>query len=46
LPARQVAVRGFPTLILQQGDKLHLITHDWQPLAEIRAALDARAARP
>ncbi len=40
--ARQVGVRGFPTLILQQGDKLHLITHGWQPLAEIRAALDAR----
>lgn len=40
--ARQVGVRGFPTLILQQGDKLHLITHGWQPLAEIRAALDAK----
>ncbi len=40
--ARQVGVRGFPTLILQLGDKLHLITHGWQPLAEIRAALDAK----
>lgn len=40
--ARQAGVRGFPTLILQQGDKLHLITHGWQPLAEIRAALDAK----
>jgi putative protein-disulfide isomerase len=40
--ARQVGVRGFPTLILQQGDKLHLITHGWQPLADIHAALDAK----
>lgn len=40
--ARQVGVRGFPTLILQQGDGLSLITHGWQPLAAIRAALDAK----
>lgn len=40
--ARQVGVRGFPTLILQQGDKLHLITNGWQPLAEIKATLDAK----
>lgn len=40
--ARQVGVRGFPTLILQQGDKLHLITHGWQPPAKICAALDAK----
>ncbi len=40
--ARQAGVRGFPTLILQRGEKLELITHGWQPLADIRAALDAR----
>lgn len=39
--ARQVGVRGFPTLVLQQGDELHLITNGWQPFEEIRAALDA-----
>lgn len=30
------------SLILQRGEKLELITHGWQPLADIRAALDAR----
>jgi putative protein-disulfide isomerase len=40
--ARQAGVRGFPTLILQQDKKLHLVTHGWQPLAKIRATLDAR----
>ena len=40
--ARQVGVRGFPTLILQQGEDLHLITNGWQPLADVRAALDSR----
>jgi putative protein-disulfide isomerase len=40
--ARQAGVRGFPTLILQQDQDLHLITHGWQPLADIRTALDSR----
>lgn len=40
--ARQAGVRGFPTLILQQGEKLDLITHGWQPLADIRNALESR----
>lgn len=40
--ARQAGVRGFPTLILQQGEALHQITHGWQPLADIRAALEAQ----
>jgi putative protein-disulfide isomerase len=40
--ARQAGVRGFPTLILQQGQDLHPITHGWQPLADVRAALDAQ----
>jgi putative protein-disulfide isomerase len=39
---RQAGVRGFPTLILQQDQELHLITHGWQPLADIRPALDSR----
>ncbi len=41
--ARQAKVSGFPTLVLQQGDDLHLITNGWQPLDEIRRALDSRA---
>lgn len=40
--ARQVGVRGFPTLVLQQGEELHLITNGWQPLAEIRAVLNSQ----
>lgn len=40
--ARQAGVRGFPTLILQRGEELRLVTHGWQPLAHIRAALDAQ----
>lgn len=40
--ARQAGVRGFPTLILQQGDRLHLITHGWRPLKEIETELDVR----
>lgn len=40
--ARQLGVRGFPTLILQHSDKLHLVTHGWQPLERIRAILDAQ----
>lgn len=40
--ARQLGVRGFPTLILQHNDKLHLVTHGWQPLERIRAILDAQ----
>lgn len=39
--ARQAGVRGFPTLILQQGEDLQLISTGWQPLADICAALDA-----
>jgi putative protein-disulfide isomerase len=40
--ARQAGVRGFPTLILQQGDKLHLVSHGWQPLAQIRSRLETQ----
>ncbi len=42
--ARQVGVRGFPTLILQQGENLHLIANGWQPLDEIREKLEMRLA--
>ncbi len=42
--ARQVGVRGFPTLILQQDENLHLIANGWQPLDEIREKLEARLA--
>lgn len=44
--ARQVGVRGFPTLILQHDEKLHLITHGWQPLAQVREILNARLNNP
>jgi putative protein-disulfide isomerase len=43
---RQAGVRGFPTLILQQGERLHPITHGWLPLTEIRAALEAKLHVP
>lgn len=39
---RQMGVRGLPALILQQGDDLHHICNSWQPLAKIRAALNAK----
>ena len=40
--ARRAGVRGFPTLILQQGDKLHLVSHGWQPLGQIRSRLETQ----
>ena len=40
--ARQVGVRGFPTLILQKGEDLHLITNGWQALEPIRTALNSQ----
>jgi putative protein-disulfide isomerase len=42
--ARQVGVRGFPTLILQQGETLHLIANGWQPLDEIREKIEMQLA--
>lgn len=44
--ARRAGVRGFPTLILQQQEKLHPITNGWLPLAEVVARLDARLDEP
>lgn len=41
IKTRQMGVRGLPALVLQQGDDLHHICNSWQPLAKIRAALDA-----
>jgi putative protein-disulfide isomerase len=38
---RERGVKGFPTLVLQHGHDLQLITSGWQPLAAIRAAIDA-----
>jgi putative protein-disulfide isomerase len=40
--ARQVGVNGFPTLVLQQANELHLITNGWQPLADVRMAISSR----
>lgn len=40
--ARQAGVRGFPSLILQQAENLHLITNGWQPLDEVREKIEAR----
>ncbi len=42
--ARQAGLRGFPALILQQGSQLHRISDGCQPLATVRAAIDARLA--
>ncbi len=41
IKTRQMGVRGLPALVLQHGDNLHHICSSWQPLAKIRAALDA-----
>lgn len=37
--ARQAGVSGFPTLVLQQGEALHLICNGCQPLDEVRSRL-------
>jgi putative protein-disulfide isomerase len=42
--ARQVGVRGFPTLILQQDTQLHPVCNGCQPLDTVRAAIEARLA--
>ena len=39
--ARQAGVRGFPTLIVQQGEQLHPISNGCLPLDTVRTALDA-----
>jgi putative protein-disulfide isomerase len=38
--ARQAGVRGFPTLIVQQGEHLHPISNGCLPLETVRAAID------
>lgn len=43
---RQMGVRGLPALILQQGSDMHPICSSWQPLAKIRAELDAKLGKP
>lgn len=42
--ARQAGVRGFPALILQQGEQLQPISSGCQPLQSVRAAIDTRLA--
>lgn len=42
--ARQAGVKGFPTLILQQGEQLHPISNGCLPLDSVRAAIDAHLA--
>jgi putative protein-disulfide isomerase len=39
--ARRAGVRGFPTVILQRGERHQLLTHGYRPLAEIQPTLDA-----
>ncbi len=43
--AREWGVKGFPTLILQKDSGMQLITSGWQPLADIRASLDAEMGK-
>lgn len=38
--ARQAGVRGFPTLIVQQGTQLTPVSNGCQPLDTVRAAID------
>lgn len=42
--ARQAGVRGFPALILQQGEQLQPVSSGCQPLQSVRAAIDTRLA--
>lgn len=42
--ARRAGVRGFPTLMLQQGAQLQTISNGCQPLETVRAAIDAGLA--
>lgn len=41
---RLAGVRGFPTLILQQGERLTPVASGCEPLAEVHATLDAALA--
>ena len=42
--ARQAGVRGFPTLIVQQGEQLHPVCNGCQPLDTVRVSLDVLLA--
>lgn len=44
--SRKAGVRGFPTLILQRGDRLDRLTDGWQPLDAVQAELDRLLLRP
>jgi putative protein-disulfide isomerase len=41
---RLAGVRGFPTLILQQGERLNPVASGCEPLAVVHAAIDAALA--
>ena len=43
--ARQSGVRGFPTVILQNGTTGTLLTHGYRPFAELQPAIEQRLAQ-
>jgi putative protein-disulfide isomerase len=44
--ARQSGVRGFPTVVLQDGTTGTLLTHGYRPFAELQPAIDRWLAQP
>jgi putative protein-disulfide isomerase len=44
--ARQSGVRGFPTVVLQNGTTGMLLTHGYRPFAELQPAIDQWLAQP
>lgn len=39
--ARELGVRGFPTLLARKGDEIAIVTTGWQPLDKVEPALEA-----
>ncbi|MBI3569547.1 MAG: DsbA family protein [Gammaproteobacteria bacterium] len=44
--ARQSGVRGFPTVVLQDGTTGTLLTHGYRPFEELQSTIDQWLARP
>jgi putative protein-disulfide isomerase len=44
--ARQSGVRGFPTVVLQNGTTGTILTHGYRPFAELQPAIDQWLAQP
>jgi putative protein-disulfide isomerase len=44
--ARQSGVRGFPTVVLQNGSTGTILTHGYRPFAELQPAIDQWLSQP